>query len=41
MSDTGFDGIVFVDSWQEMNNLRYAGRVMHILCSNGSMGFTF
>ena len=41
MSDTGFDGIVFVDSWQEMNNLRYAGRVIHILCRKGNMGFTF
>ena len=38
--DTGFDGIVFADSWQEMNNLRHAGRVIHILCREGSMGFT-
>jgi AraC family transcriptional activator of pobA len=41
MSDVKFDGIVFVDSWQELNRLRYVGRVIHILCSKGNMGFTF
>lgn len=41
MGDTKFDGIVFVDTWQEFNTLRYAGRVIHILCRKGNMGFTF
>ena len=41
MGDTKFDGIVFVDTWQELNTLRYAGRVIHILCRKGNMGFTF
>ena len=41
MGDTKFDGIVFVDTWQEFNTLRYAGRVIHILCRRGNMGFTF
>ena len=41
MDTTKFDGIVFVDTWQVFNFLRYAGRVIHILCRNGNMGFTF
>ena len=41
MGDTKFDGIVFVDTWQELNILRYVGRVIHILCRKGNMGFTF
>ena len=41
MGDTKFDGIVFVDTWQEFNTLQYAGRVIHILCRKGNMGFTF
>ena len=41
MGDTKFDGIVFVDAWQEFNASRYVGRVIHILCSKGNMGFTF
>lgn len=41
MANTDFDGIVFVDTWQEFNALRYAGRIVHILCCRGSMGFTF
>ena len=41
MGDTKFDGIVFVDIWQELNILRYVGRVIHILCRKGNMGFTF
>ena len=41
MGDTKFDGIVFVDVWQELNILRYVGRVIHILCRKGNMGFTF
>ena len=41
MCDTKFDGIVFADTWQEFNTLRYAGRVIHILCRKGNMGFAF
>ena len=41
MSETKFDGIVFVNSWQIFNTMRYVGRVIHILCRNGNMGFTF
>ena len=41
MDTTKFDGIVFVDTWQEFNSLRYAGRVIHILCRKGNMGFSF
>ncbi len=41
MDTTKFDGIVFVDTWQDFNSLRYVGRVIHILCRNGNMGFTF
>ena len=41
MGDSGFDGIVFADTWQEMRTLQYAGRVIHILCLKGNMGFTF
>lgn len=36
-----FDGIVYVDTLQEFNTLQYTGRVIHILCSKGNMGFTF
>ena len=41
MGDTNFDGIVFADTWQEISTLHYAGRVIHILCRKGNMGFTF
>ena len=41
MGDTKFDGIVFADTWQEISSLQYAGRVIHILCRKGNMGFTF
>ena len=41
MSDTKFDGIIFADTWQDFNTLRYVGRVIHILCRKGNMGFTF
>ena len=41
MEHTDFDGIIFADTLQEFNALRYAGRVIHILCSGGNMGFTF
>lgn len=41
MSDTRFDGIVFADNWQELNTSLYAGRIIHILCEEGNMGFTF
>ena len=41
MGTVKFDGIVFVDTWQEFNSLRYAGRVIHILCRKGNMGFSF
>ena len=41
MDDTKFDGIIFADRWQEINTLQYAGRVIHILCRKGNMGFSF
>lgn len=41
MNNAKFDGIVFTDTWQELEALRYMGRVIHILCSKGNMGFTF
>lgn len=41
MADTNFNGIVFVDTLQEFRALQYSGRVIHILCSKGNMGFTF
>ena len=41
MGDTKFDGIVFADTWQDINTMRYAGRVIHILCRKGNMGFAF
>lgn len=41
MEQTDFDGIVFADSLQDFNALRYAGQVIHILCLDGNMGFTF
>ena len=41
MGNTKFDGIIFADTWQEFNTLRYAGRVIHILCRKGNMGFAF
>lgn len=41
MEHTDFDGIIFTDTLQEFNALRYTGRVIHILCSGGNMGFTF
>ena len=41
MGDTKFDGIIFADTWQEFNTLQYGGRVIHILCRKGNMGFTF
>ena len=41
MEQTDFDGIVFADTLQDFNNLRYAGHIVHILCCGGNMGFTF
>ena len=41
MEHTDFDGIIFADTLQKFNALRHAGRVIHILCSGGNMGFTF
>ena len=41
MEQTNFDGIVFADTLQDFNNLRYAGHIVHILCCGGNMGFTF
>lgn len=41
MEHTDFDGIVFMETLQGVNTLQYAGRVIHILCCNGNMGFTF
>lgn len=41
MTDTNFNGIVFVDTLQEFRALQYSGRVIHILCNKGNMGFTF
>lgn len=41
MEQTDFDGIVFADTLQDFEAMPYAGHTVHILCSNGSMGFTF
>ena len=41
MNERKFDGIVFADSWQELNTPDYTGRIIHILCRKGNMGFTF
>ena len=41
MEQTDFDGIVFADTLQDFNTLRYAGHIVHILCCGGNMGFTF
>ena len=41
MGNTKFDGITFADTWQEFDTLRYSGRVIHILCRKGNMGFAF
>lgn len=41
MEHTDFDGIIFADTLQDFNALRHTGRVIHILCSGGNMGFTF
>ena len=41
MGYTEFNGIIFADTWQEFNTLQYTGRVIHILCKRGNMGFTF
>ena len=35
MEQTDFDGIVFADTLQDFNNLRYAGHIVHILCCGG------
>lgn len=36
-----FDGIIFANSLDDMDALRCANRVTHILCEQGSMGFGF
>lgn len=41
MEQTGFDGIAFADTLQDFNTLHYVGQIVHILCCDGSMGFTF
>lgn len=41
MDYTDFDGIIFADTLQEFKTLQYAGRVTHVLCISGNMGFTF
>lgn len=41
MGDRKFEGIIFADTLQEFNALRYEGRIIHILCGKGNMGFTF
>ena len=41
MEQTGFDGIGLADTLQDFNTLHYAGQIVHILCWDGSMGFTF
>ena len=40
MEQTGFDGIALADTLQDFNTLHYAGQIVHILCCDGSMGFT-
>lgn len=39
MENTAFDGIVFADSLRDCDVLHYDGRVIHILCRQGSMSF--
>ena len=39
MEHTVFDGIVFADSLRDCDVLHYDGRVIHILCRQGSMSF--
>ena len=41
MEQTDFDGIVFADTLQDFNNLRYAGHIVHILCCGGNMDLPF
>ena len=41
MDTRKFDGIIFTDTWDEFDALRYAGRIVHILCQKGNMGFSF
>ena len=41
MEQTDFDGIVFADTLQDFNTLRYAGHIVHILCCGGNMGLPF
>ena len=41
MEQTGFDGIAFADTLHDFKTLHYAGQIVHILCCDGSMGFTF
>ena len=41
MEQVEFDGIIFTDTLQDYNSLQYAGRITHILCQEGNMGFTF
>lgn len=36
-----WDGIVFIDSVEDRHAVQYAGRVLHLLCTAGSMSFTF
>lgn len=41
MEQTEFDGIIFAETFRDYNIPQYAGRVIHILCDKGNMGFTF
>ena len=38
---TAFDGIIFMDTLQDCKTMQCAGRVIHVLCRQGSMSMTF
>ena len=41
MKQAEFDGIIFTDTLLDYNSQQYKGRIIHILCQEGNMGFTF
>ena len=41
MKQAEFDGIIFTDTLLDYNSQQYTGRIIHILCQEGNMGFTF
>ena len=41
MEENSYDGILFADSIGDYDFVRHAGRILHILCTEGSMSFVF